>query len=166
MNKVYHKKIKLLLIINYFLRKLLLAKYKKMIRNETKIRVRYGETDQMGYVYYGNYAQYFEVGRVEWLRELGTSYKSLEESKIMLPVLNLNVDYLKPAKYDDLLTIITILKKEPLIKIKFDLEIYNQNNQLLTTGSTTLVFIDMLKNKPTKAPQELLGKISQRFNLQ
>ena len=135
-----------------------------MIRNETKLRVRYGETDQMGYVYYGNYAQFFEVGRVEWLRNLGISYKSLEESNIMLPVLNLNINYLKPAKYDDLLTIITTLKKKPLIKIEFSLEIFNQGNELLTTGSTTLVFIDMNRNKPTKAPQLLLNKIKAHFS--
>ena len=135
-----------------------------MIINKTKLRVRYGETDQMGYVYYGNYAQYFEVGRVEWLRNLGVSYKSLEDSNIMLPVLNLNINYLKPAKYDDLLTIVTLLKKKPLIKIEFNLEIYNQNNDLLTTGSTTLVFIDMIKNKPTKAPQTLQEKIYPSFN--
>jgi acyl-CoA thioester hydrolase len=76
-----------------------------------QFRVRYGETDQMGYVYYGNYAQYFEMGRVEWLRNLGTSYKRMEESGIMLPVLNLNINYLKPAKYDDLLTLKTTLVK-------------------------------------------------------
>ncbi len=165
MNKIQYKKIKLLLIINYFLRKLTrCAKYKKMIKNENKLRVRYGETDQMGYVYYGNYAQYFEVGRVEWLRSLGVSYKSLEESGIMLPVLNLNVNYLKPAKYDDLLTIVTILKKKPLIKIEFDFEIFNEKKELLTTGFTSLVFIDIVKNKPTKAPEALLEKIYNHFN--
>ena len=135
-----------------------------MIKNETKLRVRYGETDQMGYVYYGIYAQYFEVGRVEWLRNLGVSYKSLEENNTMLPVLNLNINYLKPAKYDDLLTIVTTLNKKPIIKIEFNLEIYNQNNELLTTGSTTLVFIDKIKNKPTKAPQILQDKIYPSFN--
>ena len=135
-----------------------------MIKYETKLRVRYGETDQMGYVYYGNYAQFFEVGRVEWLRSLGVSYKSLEESNIMLPVLTLNINYIKPAKYDDLLTIVTILKKKPLIKIEFDLEVYNESNELLTTGFTSLVFIDMKKNKPTKAPQGLLDKIYAKFN--
>ncbi len=83
-----------------------------MIRNEIKLRVRYGETDQMGYVYYGNYAQFFEVGRVEWLRNLGFSYKKIEESGLMLPVLKLNVNFLKPAVYDDLLTVVTILKKK------------------------------------------------------
>ncbi len=135
-----------------------------MIKNETKLRVRYGETDQMGYVYYGIYAQFFEVGRVEWLRNLGVSYKNLEESNIMLPVLNLNVNFLKPAKYDDLLTIVTSLKKKPLVKIEFDFEIYNEKKVLLTTGYTSLVFIDMKKNKPTKAPKDLLDKIYSHFN--
>jgi acyl-CoA thioester hydrolase len=135
-----------------------------MIKNEIKLRVRYGETDQMGYVYYGNYAQFFEVGRVEWLRNLGVSYKNLEESGVMLPVLNLNVNFLKPAKYDDLLTIVTSLKKKPLIKIEFDFEIFNENQDLLTTGYTSLVFIDIKKNRPTKAPQSLLDQIYPHFN--
>lgn len=135
-----------------------------MIRNQTKIRVRYGETDQMGYVYYGNYAQFFEVGRVEWLRALGASYKSLEESGIMLPVIQLNINYMKPAKYDDLLTVTTILTKKPLVKIEFDFEVHNENNDLLTTGFTSLVFMDMKKNKPIKAPQYLLDQIYEQFN--
>ncbi len=135
-----------------------------MIRNQTNIRVRYGETDQMGYVYYGNYAQFFEVGRVEWLRALGVSYKSLEESGIMLPVIQLNINYMKPAKYDDLLTITTIMTKKPLVKIEFDFEVRNENNDLLTTGYTSLVFMDMKKNKPIKAPQYLLDQIYAQFN--
>jgi acyl-CoA thioester hydrolase len=135
-----------------------------MIRNQTNIRVRYGETDQMGYVYYGNYAQFFEVGRVEWLRALGVSYKSLEESGIMLPVIQLNINYMKPAKYDDLLTITTIMTKKPLVKIEFDFEVRNENNDLLTTGFTSLVFMDMKKNKPIKAPQYLLDQIYAQFN--
>lgn len=134
-----------------------------MIINQTNIRVRYGETDQMGYVYYGNYAQFFEVGRVEWLRSLGTDYKSLEDSGIMLPVTHLNVNYLKPAKYDDLLTIKTILNKKPLVKIDFDFEITNEKKELLTTGFTRLVFMDMTKNKPVKAPQHLLDQIYAEF---
>ena len=125
------------------------------MRSETNIRVRYAETDQMGYVYYGNYAQYFEVARVEALRDLGVTYKSLEESGIMLPVLKLEVDYHKPAKYDDLLTIKTTIKK-PLIKFEFHFEVYNEQKELLTTGNTTLVFIDMKRNRPTKAPQSIL----------
>ena len=135
-----------------------------MIKNQTKIRVRYGETDQMGYVYYGNYAEYFEVGRVEWLRSLGVSYRSLEESGIMLPVLSMSVNFIKPAKYDDLLTVTTTLNKKPLVKIEFDFEIVNESDQLITTGQTTLVFMDMNKNKPIKAPSDLLQRIYSRFD--
>ena len=135
-----------------------------MITNQTKIRVRYGETDQMGYVYYGNYAQFFEVGRVEWLRQLGASYKSLEESGIMLPVIELNINYMKPARYDDLLTITTKLSKKPLVKIEFDFEVHNEKDELLTTGYTSLVFMDMKKNKPIKAPSYLLDQIYSQFN--
>jgi len=135
-----------------------------MIKNQTKIRVRYGETDQMGYVYYGNYAQFFEVGRVEWLRSLGVSYKSLEASGIMLPVIQLNINYIKPAKYDDLLTIVTVLSNKPLVKIEFDFEILNEKKELLTTGFTRLVFMDMKKNKPVKAPQYLLDQIYTEFS--
>lgn len=126
------------------------------MNHTTQIRVRYAETDQMGYVYYGNYATYFEVARVEFLRNLGLSYKKLEEDGIMLPVLKLEVHYHKPAKYDDLLTIKTIIKNKPLVKIEFNFEIYNEKQELLTTGYTSLVFIDIAKNKPTKAPKEIL----------
>ena len=135
-----------------------------MIKNQTKIRVRYGETDQMGYVYYGNYAQYFEVGRVEWLRSLGVSYKGLEDSGVMLPVIKLDIDYIKPAKYDDLLTVTTTLSKKPLVKIEFDFEITNEKEELITTGLARLVFMDMKKNKPIKGPSDLLEKIYSHFN--
>ncbi len=128
----------------------------KPLISETQLRVRYGETDQMAYVYYGNYAQYFEVARVEWMRKLGISYKELEEQGIMLPVLKLEVNYHKPGKYDDLLTIKTIVKKKPSVRIEFNFEIYNEQNELITTGYTSLVFIDMKRNKPTKAPQIIL----------
>lgn len=134
-----------------------------MRTHEHIIRVRYGETDQMSYVYYGNYASYFEMGRVEWLRNIGTSYKEMENNGIMLPVLNLNVNYLLPAKYDDLLKLKTTLKKIPSVKIEFDFEIFNQKNELLTTGYTSLVFIDMKRNKPTRCPQNLLDRITPFF---
>ncbi|MEE9350307.1 MAG: thioesterase family protein [Flavobacteriaceae bacterium] len=127
-----------------------------MKTHETKIRVRYGETDQMAYVYYGNYAQYFEVARVEWLRALGISYKQLEEQGIMLPVLKLEVNYHKPAKYDNLLTIKTTVKKRPSVRIEFHFEIFNEAKELLTTGFTSLVFIDMKRNRPIKAPESIM----------
>ena len=135
-----------------------------MITHEITFRVRYGETDQMGYVYYGNYAQYFEMGRVEWLRNLGTSYKRMEASGIMLPVLNLNVDYIKPAKYDDLLTLKTTLIKKPSVRIEFEFKLYNESKELLTEGFTSLVFIDMNKNKPTRAPNFIMEKVNLLFD--
>lgn len=124
-----------------------------------QFRVRYGETDQMGFVYYGNYAQYFEMGRTEWLRKLGITYKKMEENGIMLPVMNLNINYLKPAKYDDLLTLKTTLTKMPSAKIEFSYEIFNEENELLTTANTTLVFVNMETNKPTRAPEYILKKL-------
>lgn len=135
----------------------------QMQSHSLQFRVRYGETDQMGYVYYGNYAQYFEMGRVEWLRKLGVSYKQMENDGIMLPVLNLNVNYLQPAKYDDLLTLKTKLKKIPTAKIEFEYELFNEKNELLTTGYTSLVFVDMNKNKPMRCPNYLLQKIKPFF---
>ena len=134
-----------------------------MLSHKLQIRVRYGETDQMGYVYYGNYAQYFEMGRVEWLRSLGISYKRMEDSGIMLPVLNLNIEYKNPAKYDDLLTIKTTLLKKPSVRIEFGFEVYNESNELLTKGYTSLVFIDMKRNRPTRAPKYILEKIDGLF---
>jgi acyl-CoA thioester hydrolase len=117
----------------------------------------------MGYVYYGNYAEYFEMGRVEWLRNLGVSYKSMEESGVMLPVVNLNINYIKPAKYDDLLTLKTTLLQRPTAKIEFDFQLFNEEKELLTKGYTSLVFIDMKKNKPTKAPEYILEKLKNYF---
>jgi len=135
-----------------------------MLTHNIQIRVRYGETDQMGYVYYGNYAQYFEMGRVEWLRNLGLSYKRMEDSGIMLPVLNLNIDYKNPAKYDDLLTLKTTLLKKPSVRIEFGFEVYNQNEELLTIGYASLVFIDMKRNRPTRAPDYIIKKVTPLFD--
>ncbi|ULC60623.1 acyl-CoA thioesterase [Flaviramulus sp. BrNp1-15] len=124
--------------------------------DEIQIRVRYGETDQMGVVYHGNYALYLEMGRVEWLRKLGISYKWMEENGIMLPVVSLNINYKKSAGYDDVINVKTQLKKEPTVKIEFDYEITNESGEILTTASTTLVFIDMKTNKPIMAPDYIL----------
>src|SRR3954463_1583998 len=107
-----------------------------MICKDVQVRVRYAETDKMGYVYYGNYATYFEIGRVETLRKLGTSYKALEDSGIMLPVLEYKSKYIKAAKYDDLLTIRTFIRKIPTVRIVFDYEVYNQDMVLLNVAET------------------------------
>ena len=124
--------------------------------NSFSFRVRYAETDQMGIVYHGNYTQYLEMGRTEWLRALGVSYKGMEEKGIVLPVISLQLNFKKSAKYDDLLTIETRLKKIPIVKIEFDYKIYNQNRELLVLANTVLAFIDKTKNRPTKCPDYIL----------
>ncbi|MCW3101969.1 MAG: 4-hydroxybenzoyl-CoA thioesterase [Bacteroidetes bacterium] len=134
-----------------------------MYISETTVRVRYAETDKMGYVYYGNYTQYYEVGRVEAMRALGTSYKEMEDNGVMLPVYTCSLKYMKPALYDDLLLIKTIIKELPTLKITFDYEIYNEKNELLNTGNTTLVFINMETNKPCRAPESFIERIKNYF---
>ena len=126
---------------------------------EFTVRVRYAENDQMGVVYHGNYAQYFEMGRVEWLRNLGVSYKWMEENGVMLPVVSLEMNYKKPARYDDELRVKTILKSQTSVKIEFDYEIYNEQNQLLTTGYSMLVFVDMKSGRPIVPPSYVSDKI-------
>ena len=127
---------------------------------EYQVRVRYSKTDQMGVVYHGNYAQYFEMGRVEWLRNMGVSYKWMEENGVMLPVVSLSMNYKKPARYDDLLTVKTILKSQTSVKIEFDYEIYNEQKELLTTGYSMLVFVDMKTGRPMLPPDYVLEKIN------
>lgn len=127
--------------------------------NEISFRVRYSETDQMGVVYHGNYAQYLEMGRVEWLRSLGISYKSMEENGIMLPVISLRMDFKKSATYDDLLFVETKLKKTPSVRIEFDYKIYNEAREIMVDANTVLVFIDMNSKRPMRCPEFLLEKI-------
>ncbi|MDO5981203.1 acyl-CoA thioesterase [Flavivirga spongiicola] len=124
--------------------------------DEIQIRVRYGETDQMGVVYHGNYALYLEMGRIEWLRKLGVSYKNMEEKGVMLPVVSLSINYKKSASYDDVINVKTQLKKRPTAKIEFEYEITNNKGEVLTTAHTTLVFIDIKTNRPVRAPKYLL----------
>ncbi len=113
----------------------------------------------MGIVYYGNYADYLEQGRTEWLRSLGFTYKHMEENNIHLPVINLCIDYRQPAYYDDILTITTTLKKILTVKIEFYYELHNQDEKLLATATTTLVFMDSSTNRIRKAPEYLLEKL-------
>jgi acyl-CoA thioester hydrolase len=134
-----------------------------MFDSETTIRVRYGETDKMSYVYYGNYASYFEVARVEALRTLGMSYRSMEEDGILLPVLEYKVKYFKPALYDDLLKVRTIIPCMPSVRIVFEYEIFNEAGIKLTEAETTLVFIDQESGRPRKAPELLLDKLNPYF---
>lgn len=134
-----------------------------MYSHETFIRVRYGETDQMGYMYYGNYAQFYEVGRVEMLRSLGLSYKSFEQDGIMMPVLELNCKYLRPARYDDLIRVVTTLKEIPRMRIRFEYDLYDTDNILINTGATVLVFVNMKSSKPCLPPAGLIEKLQSYF---
>lgn len=127
--------------------------------HEFNVRVRYAETDQMAVVYHGNYAQYFEMGRVEWLRNLGLTYKFMEQNGVMLPVVSLLMNYKKPARYDDLLTVRTIFKKQESVKIEFDYEILNEAGELLTTGNSVLVFVDMKTGRPVTPPDYVAEKM-------
>lgn len=130
-----------------------------MYTHTTKIRVRYGETDQMGYVYYGNYAEYYEVARVEMLRSLGMDYAGMESSGVMMPVLELNCKYIKPALYDQEITIKTTIQDLPGVRIHFKYELFNPAEELINIGNTTLVFVDMLKNRPCSPPENFMGRI-------
>lgn len=130
-----------------------------MISRQIKIRVRYAETDQMGYVYYGNYAAYFEMGRVELIRSIGSSYKKLEDEGIMLPVRDFSIRYIKPALYDDLLTLTTTLTETPSTRIHFTYEIHNETGVLLCKAETTLVFVKKESGKPVNVPDALKEKM-------
>ncbi|HJN64008.1 MAG TPA: thioesterase family protein [Flavobacteriales bacterium] len=134
-----------------------------MYSKETKIRVRYGETDQMGYVYYGVYAQYFEVGRVELLRSLGVSYKELEKSGFALPVVDFEINYKKAALYDDELTIRTTIKELPSARITFEYETYNVAKELLNVGKVILVFVDKVTKKPCLPPALIMDKLKEKL---
>jgi acyl-CoA thioester hydrolase len=135
-----------------------------MFVHDAELRVRYGETDRMGYVYYGFYAQFFEVGRVEAMRALGFPYKALEDRGVMLPVADLTIKYIKPAVYDDLLIVRTSIPELPGVKIRFDYELIRSGDGvLLTKGSTTLVFVDAKSGKPIRCPQDMLEAMEPYF---
>jgi acyl-CoA thioester hydrolase len=130
-----------------------------MNEHKVEVRVRYGETDQMGVVYHGSYVPYIEIGRVEWLRNKGVSYKDMEQNGIALPIVSMHLNYKKPARYDDVLTISTKLKNHSGVKIEFDCEIHNENEELLTIAHFILVFVDVKTGRPTQPPQYILDVI-------
>lgn len=135
-----------------------------MYESSTQLRVRYAETDQMNVVYYGNYAQYFEVGRVECIRQLGYTYKDMEASGVMMPVVELNVKYLRSATYDDLITIKTQIRHLPTDhRIEFFQEVYNEQGKLLTSGKVLLYFLEMKTWKKTVMPAELHQRLVPYF---
>lgn len=134
-----------------------------MYTHQTKIRVRYSETDQMGYVYNGNYATYYEIGRTEMMRSLGMNYKKMEEAGVMLPLLELKCKFIKPAYYDEELTLKTVVKDLPGVRMTFDYEIFNEAEELINIGATTLVFFDMEKKKPCHPPVYFMENIARYF---
>lgn len=127
-----------------------------MYTHNTKIRVRYSETDQMGFVYYGHYFTYYEVARVESLRALGYSYRQLEDAGYLLPVLENHIHYIQPAKYDDLLTVKIAIPKPPSVRLFFDYEIFNPKGELINKATTVLVFLDKKTNRPARPPRFFL----------
>ena len=134
-----------------------------MITGEIKLRVRYSDTDQMGYVYYGRYAIFYEIARVELFRSLGFSYKKLEGEGIGMPVIDMETKYILPIKYDEQIKINTTIENLPSSRISFKYEVYNQNNELANTAKTTLTFINLTNKKPVRMPAELLDIIKNNF---
>ena len=126
-----------------------------MYQSETTVRVRYGETDQMGYVYYGIYAMYYEVARVESLRQLGLTYREIEAMGIIMPVLENKSRFIAPGRYDEELRIVTTLRDKPSVRIKFEYEIFNSENTLIHVGETSLAFVDKATNRPCRPPHAM-----------
>ena len=128
------------------------------MEDKTEILVRYSETDQMSFVYHGNYVKYFEIGRIEWLKKLGISYKQMESDGILLPVIDVKINFRKPALFDDKLILSTKLKQMPSYMIEFDYSI-SRNNELISIGYTRLAFLNSKTNKPVRCPKFILDKI-------
>ncbi len=138
---------------------------KNIYESTTQVRVRYAETDQMNVVYYGNYAQYFEVGRVESIRQLGYTYKNMEESGVIMPVVEFTIKYLRPATYDDLLTIKTSIHELPVDhRIEFFQEVFNEGDKMLAAGKVVLYFLDSATRKRTHMPEALRSKLQPYFS--
>ncbi len=136
-----------------------------MFEATTEVRVRYAETDQMNVVYHGNYAQYFEVGRAEAIRKLGFTYKSMEAMGIIMPIVEWSAKFIRPAHYDELLTVKTILKELPVDhRIEFFQEVYNEKGKLLTSGKVVLYFLQADTREKTTMPKELMEVMATYFN--
>lgn len=134
-----------------------------MYQSETTVRVRYGETDQMGYVYYGYYAMYYEVARVEALRKLGLTYREIEAMGIIMPVLENHSKFLTAGKYDELLRIVTTINEKPSVRITFHYDIYNEENTLIHQGTTMLAFVDQKSGRPCRPPQAMMAVLEPFF---
>ncbi len=136
-----------------------------MIKATYRFRIRYAETDKMGFVYYGNYAKFFEVGRVELFRNIGISYKNLEDNGLLMPVLDLQIFYHMSIGYDEEIVLETTLEKTEGLKVFFSYKIFNSENKLCTTAATTLLFIDSQSHRPVPIPKSVLEKIEENHNI-
>jgi acyl-CoA thioester hydrolase len=134
-----------------------------MIQGEIQVRVRYGETDRMGYAYYGYYPFYYEMGRTELLRFYGLTYKEMEDNGILLPVATLEIRYIAPALYDEVITVRTSIKEKPTVKIKFYYDIFNEQKELINSATTELVFVKADTRKPCRPPKYFMDKINLLF---
>ncbi|MEL6655962.1 MAG: thioesterase family protein [Bacteroidota bacterium] len=135
-----------------------------MLTHEYTKRVRYGETDQMGYLYYGHYAQYYEIGRAEMIRSIGLSYKEMElDHGVLMPVMSLQCRYVRPARYDEIITIRTTLRHLPESTITFHMELFNEKGKLVNGGTVKLCFVDEKSGKSIPAPSYLIDKLRPHF---
>jgi acyl-CoA thioester hydrolase len=137
-----------------------------MFTTKTTYRVRYSDTDQMGVVYYGNYPRFYEIGRSEMIRDLGYTYKELEESGVFMPVAAVNAKYRMPLYYDELITIETSLKKMPQARMVFYHSIYNSKNELVHTAEVTLVFLSKETNRPVRVPAYMISALEKMTGLE
>lgn len=135
-----------------------------MYVSESKMRVRYAETDQMGFAYYGNYAKYYEVGRADAMRSIGMTYRQMEDKGVFMPIVTMTSTYIRPAHYDDLLTVKTIVNEMPASRMHFFYEVYNEEGTLLNKGETVLAFIRKETGRPCAAPDWFLDKLKTVFN--
>ena len=135
-----------------------------MYTYEHQLRIRYADTDKMGYAYYGNYSRYYEIARVESLRTLGIRYSDLEDRGVIMPVLENFSKYIKPATYDELITIKLMVKKFPGVRVKFEYEFYNEQDEIIHIGHTVLVFVDRETGKVTEMPEEIRNVLKPFFN--
>ena len=135
-----------------------------MFTFKTQIRIHYALTDQMGVVYHGHYAQFYEIGRTEALRSLGLTYKEVEAAGVIMPVIEIHSKFIRPALYDDLITVITTVREMPLHhKIVFHSEIFNEKNQLLNVGDVTLYFMDAKTMNRVEMPKMIKDKLAEYF---
>jgi len=135
-----------------------------MYQSEYFLRARYGETDQMGFVYYGNYASYYEVARVESLRQLGLTYREMEAMGVMMPVLENHSFFKSPARYDELLKIVTTISEKPGVRIQFQYKIFNEAGKEIHNGYTLLAFVDIASGKPCRPPAVFMKCLEPYFS--